>query len=307
MALDYVLHALDLMDENTSLSSSSGGGSDDSQLLPMPSSESPPKQPMSSARLHYLAGRLLMSLNDPTGALVHLNIAAAQTKSWPSLNLSIQRALSTCNDRCSTLENVPANTESKASSIELLLQSDSCKLLSPSEMKDVQVKASDATALTKEVVWNHDDTGKENPPFEFAVSFLEATHATSSDTVKACVSIKSCLDFQVNVESIQLLTTSGMYDVSNLEQCAADRSQLQSWIRGEDVSSSNKQVSKLGVELNSNDLAFFLTELSLPSNLSDIALGGIDTSKFIPKSGRLCNTGYSHAGKSIFYNLDVCY
>ena len=152
-----------------------------------------------------------------------------------------------------------------------------------------------------------DDTGKENPPFEFAVSFLEATHATSSDTVKACVSIKSCLDFQVNVESIQLLTTSGMYDVSNLEQCAADRSQLQSWIRGEDVSSSNKQVSKLGVELNSNDLAFFLTELSLPSNLSDIALGGIDTSKFIPKSGRLCNTGYSHAGKSIFYNLDVCY
>ena len=305
MALDYVLHALDLMDENTSLSVCKPK---DPQLLPIPSNDSPPKQPMSSARLHYLAGRLLMSLNDPTGASVHLNIAAAQTKSWPSLNLSIQRALSTCNDRCPTLENVPTNAESKVSSIELLLQSNLCKLLSSVEMKDVQARAwehdpSRGTDLTKEVVWNHDDTGKENPPFEFAVSFLKGTHATSSDTVKACVSIKSCLDFQVNVESIQLLTTSGIYDISNLEQCVADRSQLQSWVRGEDASSSNKQVSSLGVELNSNDLAFFLTELSLPSNLSDITLGGIDTSKFIPKNGRLCNTGYSHAGKIIFYKI----
>ena len=295
VALDYVLHALDLLDENTSICRD--GGVETSQLLPMPSNETPTQQPKSSARLHYLAGRLLMGLNDPSGALVHLNIASAQTKSWPSLHLAIYRALCACNERCSAAKIVsPNSSKSKETFIEMLLQSDSCKLLSPMELKEAQSKAW-KSQNTSEVVWNDDDKTK-GVPFEFAVSFLKATHATSSDTVKACVSIKSCLNFPVKVESLQLLTTSGIFDVPNLEKCALDRSQLQSCLRGE----SNKDTRPNqggGVHFNCNDLVYFMTELTLPANLSDIALGGTDMSKFIPKNGRLCNMGLSHAAGSI--------
>jgi len=309
MALDYVLHALDLLDENLSLCS---GGSTESET---------PIQPNSSTRLHYLAARLLMTLDNPMGALVHLKIASAQTKSWPSLHLSIQRALFACEERCatdrsalSTSNSILPSTESKDSCIELLLRSEICKLLSPKEMTDAQTKAwkddpavvdTNATS-TREVVWTHDeDTCRSKPPFEFAVSFLKSTHATSSDTVTACVSIKSRLDFQVCIESMQLLTTSGTaYDVSNLEKCAVDTSLLQTLLQKEcvrETSFATKYVPNRGVQFNSNDLAFFLTELTLPSNVSDIALGGAsaDTSKFIPKNGRLCNTGFTHAAGNI--------
>lgn len=304
LALDYVLHSLDLLEENISMSSGTSSTKEDSQLLPMPSNDTPIQQPMSSTRLHYLAGRLLMSLKDPSRALVHLKIAASQTMSWPSLNLSIQRALTACNERCSILDDAPP-TDMRKSFIQLLINSDSCKLLSPNEIKDAQVKAWEydyTGSITREVVWNNDDTGKLNPPFEFAVSFLNSTHATTSDKVKACVSIKSCLDLQVEIESMQLVTTSGIFDVPNLSQSAVKRTQLKSLVRSEGSRRETSSFAKHeqgGVEFNRNDLTFFMTELTLPSNLSDVALGGVDTSKFIPKSGRLCNMGLSHSAGNI--------
>jgi hypothetical protein len=148
-------------------------------------------------------------------------------------------------------------------------------------------------------MWTHDATTAktDQPPFEFAVSFLKSTHATSSDTVTACVSLRSRLDFEVRVASMQLLTTSGRFDVSNLEKCAVDRSAFLSGIPPRRDTPDEKR----GVPFHSQDVAYFLTEIPLPSDLSDIALGGssIDTSKFIPKNGRLCNTGLSHAGVAL--------
>lgn len=298
MALDYVFHALDLLDENTSICS--GDDSDTTQ------------QPSASAHMHYLAARLLMSLDNPEGAKVHLNIAAEHTKSWPSLLISIQRALLACEERCAASKehlyahgsaSIPGGypearsilpkDQSKDASIELLLRPASCKLLSPEEMEDAQTKAwrydssvcmdgSGMDVPPREIVWNHDDTSNALPPFEFAVSFLNSTHATSGDTVTACISVKSFLDFQVCVESLQLVTTSGTYDVTNLEQCA-------------------KYIQNEGVQFSCNDLAFFMQEITLPSILSDIAFGGssADLSKFIPKNGRLCSTGLSHAAGNI--------
>jgi len=311
-ALDYVLHALDLLDENDPAAS--------------------PAQPDSSARLHYLASRLLMALDDPSGAMVHLNIASDQTKIWPSLHLSVQRALFACRERGAKtgtprgqeavggLEASPSgvavvsNAEtSKDSCIELLMRSESCKLLSPQEKTDAQINAwkvdaiagPNADAPAREIAWTHDDTCTSEPPFAFAVSFPKSTHATSSDTVVACVSIRSCLSFNVCVESMQLVTTSGTFEVP-LERCTADEKVLKSWLREGSSSSLSKYVPNRGVCFESNDLAFFLTEIALPSNLSDVALGGAsaDTSKFIPKSGRLCNMGFSHAAGSICESLN---
>ena len=317
IALDYILHALDLLDEHLSLCHDVSTESD----LSSSASENPTRQPMSSARLHYVAARLLMSLDDPTGASVHLKIASAQTKSWPSLHLSIQRALSTCTERYvkeitgpNPLSNLivanivlPDTTDLQNSCIELLLWPDSCKLLSHEERMEMQMRVWPAVSFnktsTREVVWTHNDTCNPKPPFEFAVSFLNSTHAASSDAVTACVSIKSCLSFRVVIESMRLLTTSGTHEVLNLEHREADRSLVQSWIRKQSIvkaSFTTKHESDKGILVNPNETALFLTELVLPSNLSQISVDGTstDTLKFIPKNGRLCNMGFSRAGNT---------
>ena len=296
MALDYILHALDLLEENMFLCNNTGSIT---ETLALQSSS------CSSSRMHYLAGRLLMSLDNPSGALVHLKIAAGHTKLWPSLHLSVQRALFACESRCATASHNPA-VESRDQWIELLLRSESCRLLPPKERMEVQKKvwkgeglaavtADDDAPAAREIVWTHGATSNtERPPFEFAVSFLKSTHAMSSDTVAACVSIKSCLDFEVRVESLHLLTTSGSFEVSNLEKRIMDRSLFRS---GAPTMRDTPDKSQ-GVTFNSKDLVFFLTEIPLPSDLSNIALGGssTDTSKFAPKNGRLCNSGFAHAG-----------
>ncbi|KAL3810529.1 hypothetical protein ACHAXA_006537, partial [Cyclostephanos tholiformis] len=311
IALGYVLHALDLLDEHLFLCPHDASAGSN---LSFSASENPTRQPISSARLHYVAGRLLMSLDDPTGASVHLKIASAQTKLWPSLHLSIRRALSTSTERYakeSTLQNtsassvipdtvLPNTTDLQCSCIELLLLPDSGKLLSPTERIETQMRVwptvSLSTTLISEVIWTHNDTCKIKPPLEFAVSFLNSTHAASSDVVTACVSIKSRLSFQVVIKSMKLLTTSGTHDV--------DRSLVLSWMpiqSMENASFSNNHESDQGILINPNEMALFITELSLPSNLSHISVDGTSTDafKFIPKNGRLCNMGFSRAAGNI--------
>jgi hypothetical protein len=59
-------------------------------------------------------------------------------------------------------------------------------------------------------------------------------------------------------------------------------------------------ISVQGVSISPNDPQFFATELSLPSNLTDVLVGDTssDTSRFTPKNCRLCNMGFTHAGNA---------
>ena len=120
LALDYALHALDLLQEDDGLSSSSLCQTNDDTTVGAGIgtlySES-----TAVARLHYLAARLLLNMDDPTGALVHLKIAYAQTKMWPSLHLSIQRVLFACTERCD-MERTNPSLDAHNSCIELLLR-----------------------------------------------------------------------------------------------------------------------------------------------------------------------------------------
>lgn len=308
MALDYVLHALDLLDRHLHQCCKV---STESSLLSSPANEL--RQPMSSARLHYLAARLFMSLNDPSEASVHLKIASSQTKFWPSLQLSIQRALIACADRHESLskEYDPPSTSSvlpnaidvKDSCIEILLHPEKCKLLSLNEAKNVQGKAwkdeptsNVERALEREIIWTQYDSSKSVSPFEFAVSFLGSTHATSGDSVPACVSIKSHVGFPVIIASIQLITSSGLYEVPN-NDCCVEESALRRLMQKSNLTS--KDNCDLGSSFEPNDLKFFFTEISLPEKLSDVLVGDTssDISTFTPKNCRLCNMGFSHAGK----------
>jgi len=302
MALEYVLHALDILKENDSMCPKGTVATSPDTI----STEREYKPVDSSARLHYLAGRLLLGQGSPKEALSYLKLADALTKKWPSLNVAVQRTLVACVDHCRRDGIMSERPSSKDASIEMLLRPDMCKLLSTFEkslaQRDVWEVGYAPRTLTasKEVIWTDDERGEAKPPFEFTVSFSQSTHAIASSEVLACVSIESGLDFPVFVSSIQLMTTSGLYDVTNLGQCL-DKSTLQSNDGRENLKSRTMYSPRQGVLFHPKDVVFFLTELTLPSDLSSIALGGssVDLSKFMPKNGKLCNMGYSYAAGSI--------
>ena len=246
-----------------------------------------------AVRLHFLAGRLMISLNDSTNALSHLRIAAAKTKKWPSMHLAIQRVLLECEKKCDTAQ--------EDTYMKLLFEPNSCNILSTSEITYAEQNVN--FSGRKEVTWTDDDNGAAKPPLDFAVTFLDSTHATSGDTVLACVSVQSRINFPVHLESIQLNTTAGNYDITDLQRHVKKKT-IQSWIRNGSVSKdlvgevSNEHK---GVQLKANELVFFFTEMKLPSSLIETALGltAADLSKFYPKSGKLCNMGFTVAGELI--------
>lgn len=259
------------------------------------STNTKPTTPNAAVRLHYLTGRLLLRQNDPTNALPHLQLAAEKTKKWPSLHLTIQRVLLDCERKC----NSPR--DGSDASIKLLLEPSACSLLSENEVVQAQQHA--VLSESREVIWRDDDAGVARPPLDFAVTFLDSTHAASGDTVLACVSVKSCVDISLYVDSIQLETTAGSFAMANLQQ-HVNKETLQSWIK-------NGSVAKVaggyaanvgsGIQLNAKGLVYCFTEMKLPPSLVETAWGrtAADLSKFHPKNGKLCNMGFTVAGKLV--------
>lgn len=287
IALEYILHALDLFDvaKNSAEPLISIGDA---------------KVSSASVRLHYLAGRLLMSTDNPVGGAVHLKIAADQTKNWPSLQLSIQRALRVCEERCLVVDDDSSSKsarleESKISCAKLLFEPETCAMLTDKEIKHAQSKSWEL--INKEVVWKDDASGTSRPPFDFALSFLKSTHATSGDSVWACLSIKTHVDFQFCAKTIELFTSVGNFKVSSTDPCF-NKEQMHSWLKSSSSASAQSQASfSDGIQFTPNEVAYILTEISLPSDFSSVALGGtaIANNFYTPDSGRVTNMGFTHA------------
>jgi len=101
-----------------------------------------------------------------------------------------------------------------------------------------------------------------------------------------------------------LNTTAGDFGIADLHR-HANKATLRSWLRGL-TSSKDETVEEsmvisnvgAGVRLNSNGLAYFFTEMKLPSSLVDVAWGktAVDLTKFHPRNGKLCNMGFTVAG-----------
>lgn len=287
LALEYTLHALALLKENDSICRSIND-TDAPETLSMGMKSTTPN---AAVRLHYLAGRLFLSQNEPANALPHLQVAAEKTKKWPSMHLSIQRALLDCEKKCSSAQ------EDSNASIKLLLEPSSCSMLSQNEIAETQNRG---LATGKELVWTDDESGVFRPPIDFAVTFLDSTHATLGDTVLACVSVKSCLSIPIYLESIQLNTTACSFNITNLQH-NMNRKMLLSWakhgITGKHIGPSDAVNVGNGVQLNANGLVYFFSEIKLPPSLIETAHGrtAADLSKFYPKNGKLCNMGFSMA------------
>ena len=268
------------------------------------------KEAGASVRLHYLAGRLLMSIGNPVGGAVHLKIAAGRTKSWPSLQISIQRALRVCEERCLIIDDDPSSKvalidDSKISSTKLLFEPNLCHLLTDKEINQAQSKAWGAGC--KEIVWKSDSSSKSTPPFDFALSFLKSTHANSGDTVLACLSVKSNVTFQLSARTIKLITSVGNFDVSSTDLCF-NKAQLLSWLKSSSSSTNGHSQFHLsnGLQLLENGLAYIITEISIPSDFSSVALGetAIGNNFYTPKSGKITNMGLTHAAGNICESLE---
>ncbi|KAL7546228.1 hypothetical protein ACHAWF_009563 [Thalassiosira exigua] len=301
-ALDCALRAIDLLDENAALffdgaAGGSGGGAIGAG-------------DPAAARLRYLAGRLLLGRGAPEEARGHLEAAAASTTSWPSLHLAVRRAHLACEARIAS-RGGRVSPGYDAARTGMLLRPETCRLLSPREREGAVAGAwgRDPAAPPKEVAWNHDDASSASlPPFEFAVSFVKSTHASSGDAATACVSLRSRLGFPVRVESLRILTTAGGdHDVPDLARRVVRESALRSWLREGGKSQHapadrrRARTADGGVDFDPDELAFFAAEIPLPSDPSEIALGGssYDTSKYVPKNARLCNMGLSHAAGNV--------
>uniref|UniRef100_A0A7S2LZA6 Trafficking protein particle complex subunit 11 domain-containing protein n=1 Tax=Skeletonema marinoi TaxID=267567 RepID=A0A7S2LZA6_9STRA len=295
IALEYILHALELFEVAKNSAE---------PLITIGDS----KVTSASVRLHYLAGRLLMSIDNPVGGAVHLKIAADRTKNWPSLQLSIQRALRVCEERCLVIDDEQSSKsaraeESRISCAKLLFEPETCAMLSDKEIRQAQNKSWELGC--KDIVWKDDASGKSRPPFDFALSFLESTHATSGDSVWACLSIKTHVDFQLFAKTIKLITSVGNFKVSSTDLCF-DKAQLQSWLKSSPSASGHAQVNfSDGVQFTPNEVAFILTEISLPTDFSSVALGGtaIGNNFYTPKSGKITNMGLTHAAGNICESL----
>jgi hypothetical protein len=284
--LESALHALAILKENDSICRSiNDNDTPENSSVNMKSST-----PKAAVRLHYLAGRLFLSQNEPTNALVHLQIAAENTKDWPSMHFSIQLVLLQCQKRCSSAQG------KSDISIKLLLDPDSCNMLT----QNAVTQAQQDTAASA-VVWRDDESQVAKPPLDFAVTFLDSTHATSGDTVLACISVRSCLNIPVYLESIQLDTTAGCFEIGDLHRHVSQNT-MKSWAKNEATKieePSDVLTVGTGIQLNANGLVYFFTQMKLPATLVETALGrtAADLSKFHPKNGKLCNMGFTVAGE----------
>ena len=294
VALEYILHALDLF-EAAKMSAEPLINTGDAKVS------------SASARLHYLAGRLLMSKDNPVGGTVHLKIAADLTKNWPSLHISIQRALQICEERCLVVDEEPSSKsarqeESKVRCAKLLFEPETCGMLTDEEMKLAQSKSWEVGC--KEIVWKDGASGKSRPPFDFALSFIESTHATSGDSVLACLSIKTNVDFELRAKSIELFTSVGNFTVST--DLCFNKAQLFSWLKSSPSTSAHARVNSPDeVQFKPNEVLYIVAEITTPSDFSSVALGetAIGNNFYTPKNGKVTNMGLTHAAGNVCESL----
>ena len=266
MALDCALHALDLLGVD-------GAGADG----------------VPAARLNYLAGRLLMSLGRPSEGLVHLDRAAAAVGRWPGLSVAVGRAADACRARIEAdggAGGAAAAAGISESSVRTLLRKECHDLLSGDERSAALSAACGGGGPGPSVLWT-DRPGSSSPsPFEFAATFAMSTHASTGDTVRCAVSLRSRLGFRASVARVELVTTAGTHDVPLVP----------ARLPGATGSASVDGSGRIDFTA-AGATAYLFADLSVPSNPAGCALGGADAdlTKFVPRGARLSNSGMSRA------------
>lgn len=170
------------------------------------------------ARLFYLAGGILLGMEQHEEAANHLSKASRYATGWRELELSIRRMLISCYEK-----HIP--TEDNASSENLASMILDSYFNAEMSSQDLRTALSHFAAVTggDTLQWRHEarDEQDESLPVSFSVNFPGKTHATLGDAVVAAVTIKSNLDYAIHLTSAKLKTLAGEIEIPTNDLLAA--------------------------------------------------------------------------------------
>lgn len=238
------------------------------------------------ARLHYLAGGIMLGMKRYAEATEYLENAAKYMTGWIGLEGAVRRLLAECYEK-----HAPpslADTESSLRISSMVMDACFYSKMSPMNLRRALHNCS-ATVKTPTIQWSCEcfDEFDIRLPFSFSATFPNMTHATAGDTVAASVWIRSNLDYAVSIDSISLMSMAGLIEIPP-----------------SDFASS----SESGVLMPRKELVF-TTPLTLPKNLDDIAAedsGGEKQSKnSYTKSARPRTAAITSAGKKIMVSRSL--
>jgi hypothetical protein len=174
------------------------------------------------ARLYYLAGGILLGMGRHEESAVRLTKAAKYAHGWSELELAVRRLLIECYEKY-----IPSQSDVNESSqnlVSVILDSYFNAKMSSRDLRRaldhfVTISGGENNTLK----WYHETTEEDDDslPFSFAVSFPGRTHATSGETVKASLLIKSNLDCAVHVNSATLLSLAGKLVIPSMDLLSA--------------------------------------------------------------------------------------
>jgi hypothetical protein len=206
------------------------------------------------ARMHYLAGGILLGMGRHEQATSSLAKAAKYASGWQQLELAIRRMLIECYEKY-----IPATSETSESDAlgSMVLDSYFNAEMSPQELRKalghfLSISGGESLKWFHKTV-DDDDTSL---PFSFAVSFPWKTHATCGDNVQASVFIRSNLDYAVHVNSVVLISLAGELPIHSDDLRSATN-----------VSEGSEE----GIIIQAKTAIVISTEVVLPKDTSYIA------------------------------------
>ncbi|GAX19945.1 hypothetical protein FisN_1Lh584 [Fistulifera solaris] len=205
------------------------------------------------ARMHYLAGGILLGMGRHEQATSSLGKAAKYASGWQQLELAIRRMLIECYEKY-----IPATSDSESDALgSMILDSYFNAEMSPQELRKalghfLSISGGESLKWFHKTV-DDDDTSL---PFSFAVSFPWKTHAMCGDTVQASVLIRSNLDYAVHVNSVVLLSLAGELSIHSDDLRSATN-----------VSEGSEE----GIIIQAKTAITISTEVVLPKDTSFIA------------------------------------
>jgi hypothetical protein len=210
----------------------------------------------SAARMHYLAGGILLGQKNHKDAIVHLEKTVKYSTGWNGLALFVRRMLIECYEKYVPTQDETSDEKSKTIASMILDSYFNAEMSS----KNLRRALNNFSSLTGGGVmkWHHEciDESASSLPFSFAVTFPGSTHATTGDTVTASVMIKSNLDYAVHVNSVTLLSMAGDIAVPENALRSAENA---------------NEGSEGGIIIQANTSILLSTQIDIPRSLDRIA------------------------------------
>jgi hypothetical protein len=271
MKIDHVDLAVDCLHRAISFHENSDGG----ELTTMK---------RTGARLYYLTGGILLGRKQYAEATSYLEKAAILARGWSDLESKIRFSLVKSYE-----SHIPKVEPEQRPRLSSLLLGSYFKTGMPVPELQSMISRFACSMNADKVLWSEEafDEDQDTPPITFVLTFPATTHARAGDTVKAMLVIKSNLDYDIEIDTVELFTSGGKIALqsSDLRRCIHEGS-----------SEVSKCLLKARLTLS------IATSIELPKEIK-IAVDD-SAGQFKHKVARPRTAGLTAAGKEIIANID---